>query len=176
MVLAAAAVAASADGSSGGRFAMPWMCLERCGGNASTIQAALDDFKSHSGVLTAVSFEVSHVSRANTQPFLASLANPVDRSTTLGRTQPLCGTTSQMCFQLSRSLGCNHSPWYPATLIQRTSCMCPTRLQYKPADSHNVHSNLFYRFWLRDVFNNPKPFINDLVSEIRSNGYSGVNM
>ena len=48
--------------ASASKFVMPWMCLERCGGNESSIQAALDEFKAHQGILTAVSFEVRDAS------------------------------------------------------------------------------------------------------------------
>lgn len=40
-----------------GRFLMPWMCLERCGGNASSISANLKQIAGAVGLVTAVSYE-----------------------------------------------------------------------------------------------------------------------
>jgi hypothetical protein len=51
-------LSAAAATALGSKFVMPWMCLERCGGNKSTIKSALDEFRVHSTVLTAVAFEV----------------------------------------------------------------------------------------------------------------------
>lgn len=36
---------------------MPWMCLERCGANATTIAAHIDDLRRHRAVIDSVSFE-----------------------------------------------------------------------------------------------------------------------
>jgi hypothetical protein len=53
LLLPCAALAAPADA----HFLMPWMCLERCGGNASTIAANLEQLRTYAGLITAASYE-----------------------------------------------------------------------------------------------------------------------
>jgi hypothetical protein len=53
LLLPCAALAAPADA----HFLMPWMCLERCGGNASSIAANLEQLRTYAGLITAASYE-----------------------------------------------------------------------------------------------------------------------
>jgi len=59
-------LAASAVHAAPKRRVMPWMCLERCGGNATSIAANLREIDAHKHFLSAVSFDLYNLG-ANSQ-------------------------------------------------------------------------------------------------------------
>lgn len=162
-VLACAAAAASAS-----RFIMPWMCLERCGGNQTSIQAALDDFKVHSQTLTAVSFEVGNIFNASRPAALTWL-----------RTEIQPWPKLYPCTQQPDKPSARNQKAWTSKFSHGLQLPLPEAVHVWPAPSlRHEYGQVLYvcRDWMRQVFTNPKPFIHELVGEIEESGFSGVNM
>jgi len=110
---------------------MPWMCLERCGGNSSSIAANLQQIAKHRHLLTGVSFERYNLGNSS-QLILNNFTSVGPTLQSLGlETYPMV------------------SSWpYPPQFLQ----------------------------WMREVFNNPFPFIQAVVQELVANAFTGVNI
>jgi len=74
MMVALALYLLAAASCSAHRIVLPWMCLERCGGNSSSIASALDDIEHHSTISSAVAFEKYNLG-ANSQLVLNNLTD-----------------------------------------------------------------------------------------------------
>jgi len=107
------------------------MCLERCGGNRTSILNNLRDIANHKDILTGVSFEAYNL-----------------------------GSGSQLVKNNLTSVHKQISALGLETLAMISS------YPYPPD----------FLSWMRQVFANPKPFIDACISEALKEGYTGYNV
>lgn len=127
------------------------MCLERCGGNASSIEAGLKQWKAHPTVIGAVAYEVLQCCR-----HVLAIAFPH---------QHQCSPemTTLVCHAQRFNLGAD------STLVVNNLTMVRSTLQSMGVATNPMVSSYPYppQFlsWMRQVFANPQPFIDSCVQQ-----------